>query len=193
MKKLTLLMILSLAVFAFANCGENAANTATNSTTANNSTVNKAGSNMTPANSESNTPKMSDADIEKAMNEDISGIDTTKPMPAGEFYDKFTANEGEWKDKKVAVNGKFAMYGTSASTINTKKPAWRFELKGEKGNVACISKDEPKEKNQIQNRKDFSKDVYLTMKGVTRSTVDAMTGGKAVVLEPCEIVKMEEK
>ena len=195
MKNLTLVTILTITIFAFANCGETATNTT--NTTANNTAVvkntadNKAANNTTA--SVDNAPAMSDEEMEKMMTEDISGIDTSKPMPAAELYDKFTADEGEWKNKQVAVNGKFAMYGTSASTINTKKPAWRFELKGEKGNVACISKDEPKEKNQIQNRKDFSKDVYLTMKGVTRSTVEAMTGGKAVVLEPCEIIKMEEK
>lgn len=195
MKNLTLVTILAITVFAFANCGETTTNTT--NTTANNTAVvkntadNKAANNTTA--SVDNAPAMSDEEMEKMMTEDISAIDTSKPMPAGELYEKFTADESEWKNKQVAVNGKFAMYGTSSSTINTKKSAWRFELKSEKGNVACISKDEPKEKNEIQNRKDFSKDVYLTMKGVTRSTVEAMTGGKAVVLEPCEIIKMEEK
>lgn len=192
MKNLIFMMILTAVVFSFAGCGDtttNMANTA-NTTVVKNTTENKAATNTTAAN---NAPTMSEEEMEKMMTEDISGIDTAKPMSVDELFEKFTAGESEWKNKKVAVNGKFAMYGTSSSVINPKKSAFLFELKGEKGGVVCKLKERPKEVDEIQNRKDFSKDVYLTVKGVTRWKVEGASSKEAVALEPCEIVKMEVK
>ncbi|HSK71320.1 MAG TPA: hypothetical protein VK892_06465, partial [Pyrinomonadaceae bacterium] len=191
---LIFMTILSVAVLVFAGCGDttnttNATNTA-NTAVVKNTTENKAATNTSAAN---NAPTMSEEEMEKMMTEDISGIDTAKPISVDELFEKFTAGESEWKNKKVAVNGKFAMYGTSSSVINPKKSAFLFELKGEKGGVVCKLKERPKEVDEIQNRKDFTKDVYLTIKGVTRWKVEGAYSKEAVALEPCEIVKMEVK
>lgn len=185
--------ILSAAVLMFASCGDTKTTNTTNTAAVKNTAENKAATNTNAPDAANNAPTMSEAEMEKMMTEDIAGIDVSKPTPAGEFFDKFTANESEWKGKKIAVSGKYASYATSSSVINPSKSAWRFDLKGEndkKDGVTCVMKNEPKEKDEISKRTDFSKDVYLTVKGVARSTVEGMLRNRLVALEPCEIVKM---
>lgn len=197
--KVAFLSILCLSVLCFTGCGENPTTTSNASNASNASAPNAAPANKEPENktgadsAPAASPALSEAEMEKALNEDISGIDTSKPMTASEVFDKFSANESELKDKKIAVAGIYGSYATSSSAINPQKPAYRVDLKGDKGGVACISRERPKEIDAINNRKDFSKDVHFTVTGVVRSTVDSFTGKKAVALEPCEIVRMEEK
>jgi hypothetical protein len=194
MKNLTLVTILTITVFAFVNCGETTTNTknaATNNSAVVNNTADKRAANNTTA-SDDNASKMSDEEMEKAMSEDISAIDASNPMPAGELYKVFTANESAGKGKKLAVKGTYTAYATSSSVINPQKPAYRFELKGENGGVACVVKNRPKETEEI-SKAGGDKDKILTVKGVARTTVDGISGAKMVALEPCEIVKLEIK
>jgi hypothetical protein len=193
MKKLNLVTLLTMAVFALANCGD--AGTNVTNTTANNTAVVKNADNKAVKNTSSSTdnaPTMSGEEMEKAMSEDISAIDTSNPMPSGELYKVFTANESAGKGQKLAVKGTYTAYATSSSVINTQKPAYRIELKGDTGGVACVIKNRPKEIDEI-SKADGSKDKILTVKGVARTTVDGISGSKMVALEPCEIVKVEIK
>jgi hypothetical protein len=192
MKNLTLLTILSMAVLIFTNCGETATNTtnitANNTAVVKNAAENKSANNTAP----NNVSAMSGEEMEKALNEDISGINTSNPMPAGELYKVFTANESAGKGQKLAVKGTYTAYATSSSVIDPQKPAYRFELKGENGGTACVIKNRPKEVDEI-SKADGNKDKILTVKGVARSVVDGILGNKMVALEPCEIVKLEIK
>lgn len=194
MKNLALMMGLILTALIFAGCQKEEAGNTSNVSDAGKAVANKADTGSTAAKpsataSPANTAEMSKEEADKERSIPLDDIDTTKPMADTELKEKFTANPDEWKGKKVAVRGKLAMYMTSSSVLDTSS-ANRTQLRDSKKQptVACISKDRPTQWDDIQNRKDFSKDVYLVFKGVVRDiNLDH------VALEPCQIVSMKEE
>lgn len=200
MKKDTkyLSMILVVAVLVFAGCQENKTSKAeTKSIAATETKNNSAGSEKEKdtAGKKPDDSAMNDAEMKKMMTEDISDIDTSKPLSADEVNSKFKSDEAEFKDKKIAVTGKNSAYMTSSSVIITDRSAWRLEVVGEKdkNGVVCVSKEKPKDAIDKIQKKEMGKSAYLTVKGIARKTVDGLMSTRHVALEPCEVVKVEIK
>jgi hypothetical protein len=119
--------------------------------------------------------------------EDLSGIDATKPMPADDLKAQFTAKPDEWKGKKVAVTGLYKSLSTSPG-VNAAS-AYRTDLKDKDTKVAvgCFSKARPAIWDDFSKNYQKYEKEKIVVRGVVAGTVD-YGDGAFVGLEPCEIV-----
>ncbi|HSK71318.1 MAG TPA: hypothetical protein VK892_06455 [Pyrinomonadaceae bacterium] len=175
MKNLTLLIILSLFVLAFAGCGETATNTAVNvNTVANNTATNSANNAMTttPATNSPEAPPKSDLKP--------ADVDPNKPIPIAEVKAAYIADKSAWHGKEVSVTGDY--FGKGKSTEGGKESGFYVSITdaGKKLMGTCHLDKEASDELSKQPANHVFKGTIVEDKGAIVEQVK---------LKPCQIVK----
>lgn len=176
MKNTTLLIILSLAVLAFAGCGDTATNTVSNVTTNANkiaaNSANNAITTTTPAvNSSEGAPK---SDLKPA------DVDPNKPIPVAEVKAAYIADKAAWHGKQVSVTGDY--FGKGKSTNGGKEGNYYVSITDSSKKLmgTCYLDKEASDEISKQPANHVFKGTIVEDKGAIVEQVK---------LKPCEIVK----